>query len=311
MSIQTVSGITQSSLSAPRSVSPSGPIGSPLARRDVDVNVSSSQVSGPAQAGLGVLYWLQIVARDSQREESLASIITKRNDIKIERQKIERAIKRAMEEAEKKAGWGRMFGKLSTLAKVAGVVAAAASVVGSGGTLTAPVLIALSGTLLSVSAKPVAGVVGGDAMEKVLSYSGAALSLAGGAWSAINACSGGVQAGSTAAQAGSSAVRASSCTAQTGRVVAQGASITAGLFNTASAYALYESGLHAAREGAARADETALRAQQRFFQRAVEDLIQTLKDAEQSFTRANTALVKAIDAQAASGLAIASLGGRS
>jgi hypothetical protein len=305
MSIHPVSGASQPSPPAVPFTHPSGPIGCPLARRDTDTRLTAEQITNQSEGGMTLLFRLQIIARDSQRQESIGAIVIKRNDVKLARQKLQEAIKRALEEAEKKASWAGTLGKLSTLAKVAGIVAGAAAIVASGGTLTAPVVIGLSGTLLSVSAKPVADAVGGgETMEKVLSYSGAGLSLVGGAWGAINALTGGVQAGCSTAQATSSFAR-------TARVVALGANIGGGVANTVSAYALYQTGYHGSLEMEARADQTTIRARQRIFQREIEDLLQSIKGAEESFKRASTALIKAIDSGAASGLAIANLGGRS
>ncbi len=206
------------------------------------------------------------------------------------------AARKAREEAEKKASWGGILSKLQTVAQVAAIVAAGASLVASGG-MSAPVVLGLAGTLLSLSAKPVGDAVDSPALEKGMFYAGAGLGLAGCAVGGVQLATGCGQVAGTGLQAG--------------HTVAKIATVVGGGATTASGYATYRVGRHASLERYARADETEHRAKRNFAMRELDAVIEQLKDAEASFRRALTALGKAQEQHAQSALTLATLGGRS
>lgn len=253
------------------------------------VDLSAQMLDGAGATTL--IYTLQVYAREAQMHQGQENILSKKAQVEGNRKVIQEAVERAQREAEKKSDWGGVLGTLTTVAKVAGVVAAAASVVASGG-LTGPVALGLAGTLMSVMAKPAAEKLGlGETGEKALMYGGMGLSLAGGGWSALSK---GASEASTAANVA--------------RTVAKGANITSGGATAASGYAAYQQGKHAGLEKEARADETAARAQQRYLMRQVDELITVLKEIDKSTTRGKQALSSAMESEAASKMAVAAGG---
>jgi hypothetical protein len=249
-----------------------------------------------ASTNLDLLFALQIYAREAQRDLGEAGIVQKHSAADSAREQMKKAAEKAREEAEKKAGWGGILSKLQTVAQVAAIVAAGASLVASGG-MSAPVVLGLAGTLLSISAKPVGDAVGSEALEKGMFYGGVGLGAAGCAVGGLQLAAGCTQAASSGLQAG--------------HVVAKVATLAGAGATTASGYASYRVGRHASLELDARADETEHRAKRNFAMRELDAVIEQLKAAEASFKRALTSLGKAQEQHAESALTLATLGGRS
>ncbi|HMJ12764.1 MAG TPA: hypothetical protein VK524_15185 [Polyangiaceae bacterium] len=269
-------------------------------REDVPPNALNPGLLSAASSNMDLLFALQVYARDARRDLAEASVTQKRTAAESARQEMREAIKKAREEAEKKAGWGGILSKLTTVAQVAGVVAAAASLAASGG-MSAPLVLGLAGTLLSLSAKPVGEAVGSEALEKGMFYAGAGLGLAGCAV-------GGVQ---LAAGCGKAAGNGASAATSVFRGFAKAGTIVAGSAGAASGYAQYRVGLQAARELEARAEEKKHKAVSTSLMREMNDFIEQLKDAEASFNRALKALTKAQEQQGESNLTLVTLGVRS
>jgi hypothetical protein len=272
------------------------PSSHPLTPREGAAPAGDQSVLSVASTNMDLLFALQIVARDAQRDLGEAGMTKKRADADAAREQMKKAMEKAREEAEKKAGWGGILGKLQTVAQIAGIVAAVASVAVSGG-LSAPVVLGLAGTLLSVSAKPVGEAVGSEALTKGMFYAGAGLGLLGcgvGVAQLALGCGQTVGTGAAALNA-----------------VAKGATFVGGAATTASGYATYEVGRHDSLELEARADEKEHRARRTAHMREFDQFVQQLKDAEASFRRALTSLGKAQDQAAQSALTLATLGGRS
>jgi hypothetical protein len=231
---------------------------------------------------------LQIFSRDLQKDTTEGAILGKKQQVEEARKQIQEALERAQREAGEKASMGRWTGVLSTVAKVAAVAAAVSSVVLTGG-VSAPLLIGLAGTLLSVTARPLAGAVGGgEGLQNALRYGGAGVSvLAGGA---------GLFTGASAATGSAAAV--AQLGSKLGTVV--GGAATAG-----SGYTSFQAGMHGAKMTEAQADEKQHRAEQKQMLRQVEQLIEVLQEVEQSFQRSAATMQKTKASEAASGLALA------
>jgi hypothetical protein len=271
---------------------------SPLARREGAPALSADEFRKSAAPSLSLLYELQIYARETQRYQGEAAILGKRDAIELARHKLEQAVEKAKEEAEKKAGWGGIFDKLTAVAKVAALVASAASLIATGG-MSAPLALGLAGTVMSMSAKPIGKLAGSEALEKGLLYGGAVVSLCGagvGAWQAFTGT----------AQASGSAFGAAS----TFSAISKGATITSGLASAGSGYALYQAGRHGALELEARADEKETLAMRRMAMRQLDELIELLKESLGSFNKRLDSLGKSMNEDAACKLTLARLGGR-
>lgn len=272
------------------------PVPHPLAAREGAPSGVTASILSVASTNMDLLFAMQIVARDAQRDLADAGITKKRADVSSAREQMKKAAEKAREEAEKKASWGGILSKLQTVAQVAAIVAAGASLVASGG-MSAPVVLGLAGTLLSISAKPVGDAVGSEALEQGMFYAGAGLGLAGCGVGAVQLATGCAQVAGTGLQAG--------------HAVAKVATLVGGAATTASGYATYKVGRHESLETEARADETEQRAKRNAALRELDHFIQQLKDAEASFRRALTSLGKAQEQHAQSALTLATLGGRS
>lgn len=263
--------------------------GGSLAALDADVLSAAS-------SSMDLLFAFQIVARDAQRDLGEAGIFQKENNANAARYEMKKAAEKAREEAEKKAGWGGILSKLQSVAQVAAIVAAGASLVATGG-MSAPVVLGLAGTLLSISAKPVGEAVGSEALTKGMFYAGAGIS-------ALACGVGGYQLLAGCGQTAIGGLKAA-------HSVAKIATLTGGAATTASGYATYKVGQHESLETAARADETEHRAKRMAAMRELDQVIDQLKAAEASFKRALTSLGKAQEQHAQSALTLATLGGRS
>jgi hypothetical protein len=231
---------------------------------------------------------LQIFARDLQRDSSESAILEKKQAVEEARKQVQEAMDRAQREANEQSTWGRYTETLGTIAKVAAVTAAVASIALTGG-VSAPLLIGLAGTLLSVLAKPISQAVGGgEKMEKALTYGGAAMSLAAGGAGLF-----------------SSGAAATGTVATAGHAVSAGAQATGGTATAASGYTGYKAGEHGARATEARADEAQAKAVQKQMLREVEQLIELLQEVEKSFTKSIAAVQSARDSEAAANLVLA------
>lgn len=265
-----------------------------IARREVG---SLRDIPGELLAGAStsnLIYALQVFSRKAQMDAGESAILNKKQQIDTARQQVAEAVERAQREAEESAGWNKWTGMLTSVAKIAAVTAAAASIVASGG-LAAPAVIGLAGTLMSVFAKPIANVVGGgEKTENALRYGGAGVSLVAGGWGFFAGAGG--------------ASNAASTTATVARGVTKGAMLAGGSATVASGGTIYQSGKHAALETHARADEAGAQAQQKQMLRQLDGLIETLKEIDKSFTKAKTSIVKAMESEAAANLTL-TLGG--
>lgn len=183
------------------------------------------------------------------------------------------ALAQAKEHHEKSGFWGKLGSTLSTVAVVAGVVAAAASVVCTGGAST-PAILALAGTLLSASSPLVADVAGEDA-GRVAMWGGVALSLGGAGWSA---CS------KTAVAEGAQLAGSSTRTVAAGTQVA--AKTTEGGARIAEGYSKVREKREDAKVERSQADAMEARAAVRRSQDQVESLVECLRDLDASVTRA-------------------------
>ncbi len=231
---------------------------------------------------------LQIFARDLQKDTAEGAILGKKQQVEEARKQIQEALDRAQREAGEKASMGRWTGVLSTVAKVAAVAAAVSSVVLTGG-VSAPLLIGLAGTLLSVTARPLAGAVGGgEGLQNALRYGGAGASVLAGGAGLVWGASAATGAAATVAQA-------------SGKL----ATLVGGAATAGSGYTSYQAGVHGAKATEAQADEKEIRAEQRQMLRQVEGLIEMLQEVEQSFQRSSATVQKAKASEAASGLALA------
>ncbi|MCS6900697.1 MAG: hypothetical protein RMJ98_13780 [Myxococcales bacterium] len=231
---------------------------------------------------------LQIFARDLQRDSSESAILRKKQAVEEAKKQIQEAMNRAQQEANEKSTWGRRTEVLGTIAKAAAVTAAVASIALTGG-VSAPLLIGLAGTLLSVTARPVNQALGGgEKLEKALTYGGAAMSL-------------------TAGGAGlfCSSAAATGAVATAGHAVSAGAHAIGGAATAASGYTGYKAGEHGARATEARADEKQTTAIRQQLLREVEQLIAMLQEVEQSFTKSIAVVQSARDSEAAANLTLA------
>lgn len=231
---------------------------------------------------------MQIFARDMQKDAGESAILGKKTEVEGARKQIQEALDRAQREANEKGKWSGITSTLASVAKYAAVAAAVSSVVLTGG-VSAPLLIGLAGTLMSVFAKDISKTVGGgEKMENGLRWGGAALSLASGG--------AGLFSSSTAATGTAATIGARGLQVST----AVGGGATA-----ASGYTSYQAGVHGARALEAQADEKGLRAEQKKMLGQMEQLIEMLKEVEQSFNKSIKTVQSARESEAASNLTLA------
>lgn len=263
-----------------------------LQRRPVDPHAAVSQEILAKATSTNLLYAMQVALQQSQQDLGRESILNKKAVVETERHIIQQAMERAAHEAQEKAGWAKWTGVLSTIVKIAAVAGAAASVVASGG-LSAPVLLGLAGTVMSVMAKPIADATGGGkTLESALMYGGAALSLGAGGYGALVG----------------NAAKATGTAAQLAGVASKAAGVVGGAATAGTGVTSAREAHHAARELDARADETAARAQKKQTLKEIDQLIEVLKEVEKSFGKAKATLAKAMDSESASALTLATMG---
>jgi vacuolar-type H+-ATPase subunit E/Vma4 len=272
---------------------------SPIQRRE-GARTEAAQPLLEAQALMSndtmtLLYAMQIAQRDGQLAEGKSAVENQHQKVEAAREAARQALEKALEEAEKKAHSGGLLGTLQTVAKVAAVVAAAAAVIACPGSALA--IIALAGVLMSTFSKDIAKACGGgETMEKILMYTGVALSLAAG----VGAFTGIL--GTTTSTAGTLANGA--------RFVGKGATIVGAGATIASGKVMYDQGQHEANEVRARADESEGKAKQKAAMREMEMMIEMLKDVEASFTRAKESISQALEYYGASQMAAVNVGVR-
>lgn len=249
-----------------------------------------------------LLYAIQILTRDGQIELGKEGVKSKKEEVELLFAKIEEAIKKAQEAAEKKGFFGELFDKFGAIGKVAVLVAAVASVVATGG-VSLIAIAALAGTLMSTFSKDLAKLAGGSELaEKIFRYGGMGLSIAaGGAGLAQGLAAGGGAAANAATQSALPKVAGG---------VAQGATCVQAGATAAQAGTGYARDQYAADEVDARADETQGRAERSAAMGQMDQFIEFMKEVEKSFTGAKETLVKAMDSEAASDLTLATMGVR-
>lgn len=267
-------------------------------RKSTDLSLERREVAGSADVTSRLLAQssptlmiqaMQVFSRDMQKDAGQNAILGKKSEIEQARQQIQEAMDRAQKEATEKGKWGGVTSALMTVAKVAAVAAAVSSIVVTGG-VSAPLLLGLAGTLVSVMAKPASKAFGGgETMEKVMLWGGAGLSVAAGG----------------AALFSSAAPTASGLAAAIGTRSLQVSTAVGGGATSVSGYTSYKAGEAGAKMIEAQADQKSIRAEQKKMLGQMEQLIGMLQELEQSFSKSMSTVQSARESEAASGLTLA------
>lgn len=219
---------------------------------------------GDLQAGL---FAAQALLKNARSKVAIVSADAAQTGREHALEQAREAVRRAqeeMKEAESKAEWIK---GLRTVATVAAVVVAAASVVCTAG-LSAPGVIALAGVALSASSSYIGEAAGSEELALALAVAGALMSCGAGMYSAL-----------TSSAAANTMNAAQQAVVVGGRVAGGTAEIASGSLTIAK-------GHDEADAQEARADETVHRAQAQREQAMVDDAIALLNDVETKSRRA-------------------------
>ena len=131
-----------------------------------------------------LMYEATIATRTSQEDAAQGTVHGADATRDQEMRAAKEAEDRAREAASSSSFWGDFVKVASTVATVAGAAALCASAVMSGGA-TAPVVIALLGTLLTTGSGTIAKATGNDDLGKVCMWGGLAMSVGAGGYQAL------------------------------------------------------------------------------------------------------------------------------
>ena len=144
-------------------------------------NDSTMPFTGDLQS---MMYLAAITNRSSQEKAAEGTVHSADATRDQQMRAAQEAEDRAREAAKHSSLWGDVVKVTSTVAVVAGAAALCASAVMSGGA-TAPVVLALVGTLLTTGSGTIAKATGSDDLGKVCLWGGLAMSLGSGGYQAL------------------------------------------------------------------------------------------------------------------------------